>query len=59
MIGAGKVAPWLDMTFKDGDIEEISSDTYSSYLLVGDSDQPGPRVMWGCVASTQKKWSNR
>lgn len=54
-MGAGKVAPWLDRTFKDDDIEEISSDTYSFYLLVGDSDHPGPHMMWGCVASTQKK----
>lgn len=41
-MGAGKVAPWLDMTFEDDDIEEISSDAYSFYLLVSDSDHPGP-----------------
>lgn len=41
-MGAGKVASWLDMTFKNDAIEEISSDTYSFYLLVGDSDHPGP-----------------
>lgn len=42
------------MTFKDGNMEEIKSDTYSFFLLVGDIDHLEPHMVWGCATSIQR-----